>query len=91
MGTGRLRLIRTPEPLVLEMFWLAAAAVVFWVVGITKWTDRNTTRFIHWLLRRRTCLSADRIKNLLLLANGYQVAAITVGDEKNASTSCYQL
>jgi len=75
-------MIRTPEPLVLEVLWLAAAAVVFWVVGISKWADRNTTRFIHWLLRRRTCLSADRIENLLLLPNDYQVTAITVGDEK---------
>jgi hypothetical protein len=68
------------ESIVLEVFWLAAAAVVFWVVGISKWADRYITRFIRWSLRGRTRLTADRIENLLLLPNGYQVAAITVGD-----------
>jgi len=68
------------ESLVVEVLWLAAAAVVFWVVGISKWADRYTTRFIHWLLRGRTRFAADRIENLFLLPNGYQVAAITVGD-----------
>ena len=72
------------ESLVLEVLWLAAAAVVFWVVGISKWADRYMTRFIHWLLRGRTRLSTDRIENLLLLPNGYQVAAIAFGDENKS-------
>lgn len=67
------------ESLVLEVVWLMAAAVVFWVIGLSKWADRYTTRFIHWLLRGRARLSAEQIENLLLLPNGYQVAAITVG------------
>jgi len=68
------------ETLVQEALWLALAAAVFWVVGISNWGDRNMTRFIHWCLRARTRLDAERMESLLLLPNGYQVAAIAVGE-----------
>ena len=68
------------ETLAQEALWLALAAVVLWVVGISKWTDRHMTRFIYWCLRDRTRLEAERVESLLLLPNGYQVAAITLRD-----------
>ncbi len=68
------------ESLGLELFWLSVAAVLFWVFGISKWADRNMMRFIYLCLRGKKRLSVERIENLLLLPNGYQVAAITVGE-----------
>lgn len=70
--------------LVQEVLWLTVAAVMFWAIGISKWADRYTTRFIHWLLRRRTRHAVESVENLLLLPNGYQVAAITVGDRNKS-------
>jgi len=68
------------ETLAREALWLALAAAVLWVVGLSKWADRHMTRIIHWCLRARTRLDAERMESLLLLPNGYQVAAITIGD-----------
>ena len=69
------------ETLAQEALWLALAAAVFWVVGLSKWGDRHMTRFIHSCLRARTRLDAEQMESLLLLPNGYQVAAITIGEE----------
>lgn len=77
------------ETLIQEALWLALAAAVFWVVGISNWGDRNMTRFIHWCLRARTRLDAERIESLLLLPNGYQVAAITVGEGNEAASELF--
>lgn len=66
--------------LVQEVLWLTVAAIMFWAIGISEWADRYTTPLIHWFLRGRTRLAVGSVENLLLLPNGYQVAAITVGD-----------
>lgn len=68
------------ETLAQEVLWIILLAAVLWVVGISKWTDRHMTRFIYWCLRDRTRLEAERVESLLLLPNGYQIAAITLRD-----------
>jgi len=68
------------ETLAREALWLALAAAVLWVVGLSKWADSHMTRFIHWSLRARMRLDAERMESLLLFSSGYQVAAITIGD-----------
>ena len=72
------------QSLLSELLWLASAALMFWVIGISEWADRYMTRFIHGLLRGKARLAAVRVENLLLLPNGYQVAAIVVGEGKNS-------
>ena len=67
--------------LVQEALWLTLAVLVFWVACVSKWTDRHMMRFIYWCLRARTCGEAEQVESLLLLPNGYQVAAITLRDE----------
>ena len=74
------------ETLTKEALWIALAAVVFWFVGLSKWGDRHMTRFIHRCLQAMTRLDAARIESLLLLPNGYQVAAITIGDENETAS-----
>jgi hypothetical protein len=69
------------DTLTQEALWLTLAAAVFWVVGISKWTDRHMTRFIYWCLRARVSREAARVESLLLLPNGYLIAAITLGHE----------
>jgi hypothetical protein len=69
----------TAESLFIEIFWLLGAAVLLWIFVMNKWVDRHTTLLIHRLLRGRTRLAGEDVENLLLLPNGYQVAAITVG------------
>jgi hypothetical protein len=69
------------ETLAQEALWLTLSAAVLWVVGVSKWADRHMTRFIHWCLRARASREAERVESLLLLPNGYLIAAITPGDE----------
>jgi hypothetical protein len=72
------------ETMVEEVLWLAAAAAVFWVVGISAWADRLMTRCIHWCFRKRKrpeTRRMGRMESLLLLPSGFQVAAITPGNE----------
>jgi hypothetical protein len=68
------------ETLAQEALWLTLSAAVLWVVGVSKWADHHMTRFIHWCLRARASREAERVESLLLLPNGYQVAAITLSD-----------
>lgn len=74
------------ESLMREALWLAFAAAVFWVIGLSNWGDRHMTRFIHWCVRARRRLDAERMESLLLLPNGYQVAAITIGEGSEAAS-----
>jgi hypothetical protein len=68
------------ETLAQEALWLTLAAVVLWGIGISKWTDRHMTRFIYWCLRARASRETERVESLLLLPNGYLIAAITPSD-----------
>jgi len=70
----------TGTSLAQEALWLAAAAVVFWVVGLSKRSDRLMTRFIQSCLRGRV-RPYSAIESLLLLPNGYQVAVLKAGDQ----------
>ncbi|MDH3673683.1 MAG: hypothetical protein OES46_21415 [Gammaproteobacteria bacterium] len=68
------------ETLAQEALWMTLGAAMFWVVGLSKWADRHTTRFIRWCLRGMRRLDSERMESILLLPNGYQVAAIMIGD-----------
>ena len=71
------------ESLAEEAIWLGVTVFALWVVAFSKWTDRQMRRIIPCNLQHMTRLQTNQMESLLMLPDGYQIAAmkITAGDE----------
>lgn len=57
---------------------LLAVVTLLWLIGISKWLDRQLSRAITWALRRWTKLDARDFVNLLHTGEGYWVTELMI-------------
>lgn len=69
----------TRENLIEEGIWFAGLAFAIWLVAFSKWAERNMTKAIEWFLKHKADLLNDKTTSLMLVGDGYHVAAIKVG------------
>ena len=64
--------------LIEEAIWLDGLIFAIWLVGFSKWVERNMTKAINWVLGHTNGLVAEGATSLLALGDEYHVVEIKV-------------